>query len=334
MNEAPVSGRWRDLLAGRVAEATRILGAIRGVDGLIVGGSVGRGEAWPMSDIDILPIYAKAAPERADAEGSVGRQHAELIDWWAASGRAQTLDVGGLAFSADEVARAHGSPASWLAAKMGDRRWFHGIDKASGGYGGGAESSQAQQFVEWATAMRFAPEVIAARVAFWRQQARDHHAAGQASLGEGDHGKATLAVWECARAVRLVLIEGWGQRLSSMGREWTRFERMAEQHDARDLATRIAALADADPGSVAQVVPLTPLWLQERIDLALAARRAIDEEVSAEENARDQIAAFRLHVLRGRPALGGEWLGLPAFDLTERFAELRQLLNDHCQLPH
>ena len=37
--------RWRALLSERVDEATRLLGAIPGVSGLIVGGSVGRGVA-------------------------------------------------------------------------------------------------------------------------------------------------------------------------------------------------------------------------------------------------------------------------------------------------
>jgi hypothetical protein len=38
--------RWRQLLQERLAEAVTVLGAVPGVHGLIVGGSMGSGEPW------------------------------------------------------------------------------------------------------------------------------------------------------------------------------------------------------------------------------------------------------------------------------------------------
>jgi predicted nucleotidyltransferase len=106
------TGRWRELLDQRLEEAVGVLGAVPGVRGLVVGGSLGRGDPWPLSDIDLLPVYAGSfAPSR-----EVERCHAMLVDWWAASGRAQTLDVGWLAFTDDEVGRAwrgSAAPPSW-----------------------------------------------------------------------------------------------------------------------------------------------------------------------------------------------------------------------------
>ena len=140
-------GRWRDLLAERTEEAARMLGAVPGVHGLVLGGSVGRGEAWPMSDIDLLPICA------VEAHAGIAQRHAELIDWWAASGRAQTLDVGWLAFTPDEVRAAVAGGAEGAVARMGDRRWFHGIDKAFGGRGVADPEGLAESFARWATAV-------------------------------------------------------------------------------------------------------------------------------------------------------------------------------------
>lgn len=311
---------WRELLAERTEETARLLGAIPGVTGLVVGGSVGRGEAWPLSDIDILPIRT---PEAAAA---VERQQAVLIDWWAASGRAQTLDVGWLAFGEDEVRKALAGGATWAAGQMRDRRRFHGLDKAYGGYGTDAPDGPAAAFARWATVVRFHPDVIAARLVVWREQAAEAFQAGLAARSTGDLSGATLALRTAAQALRLVLIESWGERLGSMGREWTRFARMADQHSAATRATRVAALAGADPSTTWAVVPQVPHWLRARIDLAWAARRVIGEDVSEEESARDQIAAFRLHVTRHRPDLSGSWLGLPDPDLDDRFAELGELL--------
>ena len=102
------SERWRELLDQRLAEAVADLGAVPGVRGLIVCGSIGRGQPWPLSDIDLVPIYAGSF----EPAGEVKRRQALLIDWWASSGRAQTLDVGWLAFTDREVLEATaGGPA-------------------------------------------------------------------------------------------------------------------------------------------------------------------------------------------------------------------------------
>ena len=123
--------RWRELLAERVDEAVAELGAVPGVRGLILGGSVGRGEPWPMSDIDILPITDGAA----ETNDEVTHCQSRIVDWWAASGRAQTLDVSWLRFVDSEVERAIGSEASFAAERMKDRLWLHGMDKSYGGKG-------------------------------------------------------------------------------------------------------------------------------------------------------------------------------------------------------
>jgi hypothetical protein len=120
-----LTDRWRELLEQRLDEAVAVMGRRGGARGLIIGGSVGWGEPWPLSDIDLLPVYAGSF----DAAREVERQHAMLIDWWAASGHAQTLDVGRLAFTDDEVRGAVGSGPAGAAARVADWR------RASGGRG-------------------------------------------------------------------------------------------------------------------------------------------------------------------------------------------------------
>jgi hypothetical protein len=322
-------GRWRELLDQRLAEAVADLGAVPGVRGLIVCGSIGRGQPWPLSDIDLVPIYAGSF----EPAGEVKRRQALLIDWWASSGRAQTLDVGWLAFTDREVLEATAGGPAEAAARMPDLRWLHGTDKAYGGRAAADPDGLARAFLDWLDRVRFDPLVVAARVRLWWRQALDARRDAAAALAEQDPARATSRLRDAAGALRLVLIEGWQEQSSSMGRVWTRFERMADRRGLRDLAGRLAVLADADPRTVAARVDLAPVWLRERIDLAAAARRLVGEDVTSDQNARDQLLAFATHVPRHRPDQAGPWMaGEPEPDLPAGLAELDQLMAEVARL--
>ncbi|MGN9906023.1 nucleotidyltransferase domain-containing protein [Phytohabitans sp. LJ34] len=316
--------RWRQLIDDRLDEAITVLGQTPGLHGLIVAGSLGRGEPWPMSDIDLLPIYDDRA-DPAESAAQLDQRRATLVDWWAASGRAQTLDVGWLAFTTAEIREAVAAGPDHAAARVGDPRWFHGLDKAYGGRTADPDDALGDAFATWIRTVRFDPAVVAARIDTWRRQATDALAEATQAQFE-DPAKATHLLRVSARALRLVLIERWGERLGSMGREWTRFERMAERHGQRPLAARVAVLAAADPATAGRRADLAPAWLRERIDLCYAARTAVGEDVTWAENARDQIAAFTVHVTRHRPDLDGPWTETPDPALDAHLAELRELV--------
>jgi predicted nucleotidyltransferase len=321
------TGRWRHLLDERLREAVTLLGQTPGVHGIIVAGSVGRGEPWPMSDIDLLPVYHDAV-DPAESAIRLDQRRAALVDWWAASGRAQSLDVGRLAFTTTEIRDAVAAGPDHAVARFGDLRWFHGIDKAYGGHAADPGDELGAAFAGWIGAVRFHPVVVTARIDTWHRQATEAFAEATRVRTENPT-RATHLLRESARALRLVLIERWGERLGSMGREWTRFERMADRHGHRALAARIATLAAADPATAAHRAGLAPPWLQERIDLSYGARIAVGEDVSRAENARDQIAAFTVHVVRHRPDLDGPWTGTPDVALDAHLAELRELITRH-----
>jgi predicted nucleotidyltransferase len=319
--------RWKQLLDQRLHEAITVLGQTPGLHGLIVAGSVGRGEPWPMSDIDLLPIYTDST-DPAEAATQLDQRRAALVDWWAASGRAQTLDIGWLAFTTTEIRDAVTAGPEQAAARIAEPRWFHGLDKAYGGHAADPDDDLGTAFAAWIHDIRFHPAVVTARINTWRQQATDALAEATAARTD-DPSKATHLLRVSARALRLVLIERWGERLGSMGREWTRFERMAERHGQPALAARIAVLAAADTATAHQRADLAPPWLQERIDLCYAARVAVGEDVTWAQNARDQIAAFMVHVVNHRRDLDGPWTDTPDPALDAHLAELRELITQH-----
>ena len=303
--------RWRQLLDERLHEAITVLGQTPGVHGLIVAGSVGRGEPWPMSDIDLLPVYDDST-DPAESAARLDQRRTTLIDWWAASGRAQTLDVGWLAFTTTEIRDAVAAGPDDAATRITDPRWFHGIDKAYGGHAADPGDELSAAFAAWIAAARFHPAVVTARIDIWRRQATDALAEA-ARVRTDDPATATHLLRVSARALRLVLIERWGERLGSLGREWTRFERMAERRGHLLLAARIAGVAAADPATAEQRAELAPPWLRERIDLSYAARIAVGEDVSwvHSDDALVQVAVWlrTLHaaVATFRPPANAVW---------------------------
>jgi hypothetical protein len=166
---------------------------------------------------------------------------------------------------------------------------------------------------------------VAARIEVWRQHAK-RCLAEAIEAQEAHPGRATDLMRESARALRMVLLEEWGERLGSMGREWTRFERMARRHGRPDVAARVAEIAGADAPGAAERARHAPAWLAERIDLCLAARQLVGEEVTAAENARDQLAAFTVIVGHHEPHLIGPWMESPDPRLDAHLAELAELI--------
>ncbi|MFC6015756.1 nucleotidyltransferase domain-containing protein [Plantactinospora solaniradicis] len=264
-----------------------------------------------MSDIDLLPIYDDST-DPAESATQLDQRRAALVDWWTGSGRAQALDIGWLAFTTTEIHEAVAAGPDHAATRIVDPRWFHGLDKAYGGHAADPDDKLGQAFASWIREVRFHPTVVTTRISTWCRQATDALAEATAAQTE-DLTRATHLLRSSARALRMVLIERWGERFGSMGREWTRFERMAERHGQPALATRIAALAAADTATAEQ----------------RAARTAVGEDVTWAENARDQIAAYAVHVVRHRPDLDGPWTNSPDPAFDAHLAELRELIAQH-----
>jgi GrpB-like predicted nucleotidyltransferase (UPF0157 family)/predicted nucleotidyltransferase len=324
-----VTPRWRDLQAERLEEAVDAIGSVDGVVGVVVAGGVGRGEPWPMSDIDLVPIVR----EGSGALDEIGGLQASLVDWWAASGSPQTLDVGWLAFTEVEVRRAVEYEPGEAANLLGEPRWLHGLDKVYGGYGRADPDGLAQAFAMWATAIRFDPAVRQRRAAQALAGVEKSKRLLAGAVGRGDLVGASHQLRTAARDARLIHVERWSERLGSLGREWTKFERLAAKHGEENLAARLADLAGANIAETTRRAVHAPVWLQERIEIAFEARLLVGERVSEAESRRDQIAAFAHLVLgRGLPRQQ-DWLGVPDPDLARKQSELDDLVpsdNETC----
>lgn len=148
---------WEAILERRIDEAVAALAEVEGVHGLVLAGSLGRSEAWPLSDIDILPIYDAAMMDVAAAE--VERRRLALLEPWIGQGWWTGLDIGRLRFTRDEVIGVTTRHDHEMLDILSDDRWYYSIDK---GYRGRAvydPDGTAAALATWFTEQRFNPSV-------------------------------------------------------------------------------------------------------------------------------------------------------------------------------
>jgi hypothetical protein len=287
---------WRSILARRVTEAVDALATIEGVRGLILAGGVGRGHPWPLSDIDLLPIYdaEQAAPARVEVE----RRRIAMLGPWIDEGWWTGLDVGRLAFTSGEVHRAlaPGGPAP--TDLLRDDRWYHSLDK---GYQGRAvydPDGLAGALARWLTDHRFNRPVVEFRLSRERHEVEDACRRLEKSQEARDLLAATTALRSAAKWLQIWLLERWGKRDASQARVGTRFECQPCSHGLSTLVESLHALCDLDDASVERRMAAAPAWVRERHDRSWRARQHVGEAVSRRQDARDVLRVRALYESR------------------------------------
>lgn len=317
---------WQRMLEERAGQSLEALSQVPGMLGLILCGSLGRGEGWPLSDVDLILIYEDGEAERVAAEVEAAR--VALLDEWLDEGLSTSLDAGKLAFARSEVVEALSLPPREAAQLLDDPRWFHSLDKGYRGRAAFDPEGLAASLAAWLTEARFASEVVRGRIEMHWRQALTYQQRAVRVLRDGDPVAAELALRESLHALMRYLIERWGGRDNSFARFGTRFAVTAAERGKQALADEIFALAGLDPAGVARRLALVPEGIRLRHRLSLNARKLIGEPISADEDARDVLLVFStMRVRHGLPPFP-VWIDIGADPITttERVERLGWLL--------
>ena len=213
---------WREILAERIESAAGAFARAPGVTGLILAGSNGAGDPWPLSDIDLIPIVAEASlPVTLEA---IERTRVAMMQSWSRQGWRTGLDIGRLYFTEREAASIGRAESMDMLELLQDDRWYFALDKAYRGRPLLDPTGDAVSLIAWLTEHRFQPEVVALRLersareaARSLQMARDQLSAGN-RIGARAHQLKSVQWFQINR------MEFWGKRDTSLGRFGTRFE--------------------------------------------------------------------------------------------------------------
>ena len=118
---------WRSHLAARAQDAATRLSQINGVTGLILGGGIGKGDMWPLSDVDFIPVYRSEQLESTRQE--VADVRVDVERRWLEDGFPAYLDIGGIWFTEEEVQAALSESPNEIHSRLHEKRWYHGIEK-------------------------------------------------------------------------------------------------------------------------------------------------------------------------------------------------------------
>lgn len=301
---------WRERLTARTEQAVAAISAIDGVEGLILAGSIGAGQPWPLSDIDLLPIHD--ARRQTISQGAVEATRLRLVEQWTADGWWTGVDIGRLFFTDAELTRVFRADDPDPLPLLADDRWYHSLDKGFGSRPVYDPHGLAARLAPWFTSHRFDPPVVEARLERARREVETNLDRLWWSINGGDLLAGCTALFYGTKWVPIWWLERWGTRDNSFARVGTRFERLAAERGRAGLATAVNGILGLDEATAGARLAVAPDWVIERRDRQWAARSCIGEAVTPAHNDRDTLRVATQHQLRCVTAPPcPAWLGLP-----------------------
>ena len=201
--------RWREVLAERIESATDAFAQAPGVSGLILAGSNGAGDPWPLSDIDLIPIVAETSLPAA--LGAIEQTRVAMMGTWSKQGWRTGLDIGRLYFT-DREAASIGRVGSIDALELlQDDRWYFALDKAYRGQPLLDPTGEAGSIIAWLTEHRFQPEIVALRLERSARESTRSLQMAREQLSAGNRIGALSHQLKSVQWFQINRLESWGE---------------------------------------------------------------------------------------------------------------------------
>lgn len=326
--------QWEQVLADRVDLAVSALADTAGVRGVILGGSLAVGQAWPLADIDLVLLIDDRQATRARTAIDLLRRR--FMASWEAEGWPTSLESGGLIFGVGEVETIlRASPAGQLAM-LAEPRLYQTFEKGYQAKVRYDPDGQAQRLVDWFEQIRHEPTVLAFRRELGHRWLLEQHSALLAAIVNAYPWRGTIALRDGISTAQSLLIEQAGEPGGSPAHRMTRCEQLAQRYGYADLAATLAELAALDEQHVRYRLEAAPEWVRQRHQRSWQARLYVNDTITALQDARDVLNVASQQALReASPPILPDWLAVPrdAQALIEPASRFWQVINDERLVP-
>ena len=220
---------WRDRVARVCEEECAHFTRLPYVKGLAVIGSIGRGDPWPLSDIDMLVVAERVEGKHPSA--AVRAEERKRNDRLHAAGIPNDVEASIWTITPEEIVSALAGDVSPMLGKVGELLWgWSGfLVKAHGGTVITDSAGRLARFIERCDEILFRSEFLD----LWRQQIVDNMEKRPTDVGdlmaEGRWSMASLSLMRVAHKITTPLYLSWGRVPQSISRCVSRFISAAEE---------------------------------------------------------------------------------------------------------
>jgi len=322
---------WRVRVARVCEEECAYFARLPYVKGLAVIGSVGRGDPWPLSDIDMLAVAERIEGEHPNA--AVRSEEQKRNDRLHAAGIPNDVEASIWTVTPEEIEPALNGDVELFLGKVGELPWaWHGfLMKAHGGKVVVDAAGQVARFIERCGHVLFSNHFLGLA----RRQTLDDMARRQAEANEqmadGRWSAASFGLMRMAHEIATFLLLCWGHVPQSLSRSVSRFLAAAERAQRSDIADWFLDAVRLGPEQTTDRFDGLPRAATMERDRLLAIRAGSGENVGELAATRDMLHV-RFWVDVGRsPQLDGpfpKWTGVAdrPDDVAAQYSAVRGLL--------
>jgi predicted nucleotidyltransferase len=286
---------WRRRLARLAEEEVAYFSDLPYVKGTALIGTLARGTAWPLSDVDILTVVdAEAAQDAADLIRAAEQQRNQALS------RARIpneVEARYWVLEADDLVAANRSEDGFFDLLRRPHRWGI-VFKACGGRPVKDFGGQVRQFIDTCDRTTFGDRFVRFRLDARISHIRGNLDAAEALLKQGDWAAVSARALVAAHDMTTELYLIWRKLAESITRSVTRLVSAARDAGEPAIATQFLTAAGLDQAETRRRFAAAPSWATRQRDVVLAVRRTIGEQVDELGGTRDLLHVSSYLALR------------------------------------
>jgi len=309
VNPETALSNWRERLQDIADEAAGHLGKLPFVKGIVLGGSVARGDAWPISDVDFVVVWQPA--QFGDVEEWLRREENMFNAWLEKEGKPNHVDWDHTIFECGLPSRLSklSKPEFWKA--VADPTSLRLCDLLWGSYVMLDHKYGMTELCEKVAELRFHEKMLELRLQASSKRVKGLLKAVRTSIEAGNVTRAQTDFFCAASEVVVAFYDLMAQQAFSPRRCLSRLGRIIVWSHWEPFFEKLLGILKLDENSTLRRLKSAPEGLRETVALELNIRREIGEPVSELDVARDALFYRTGELLTKKGASPLPWCGLP-----------------------